>query len=258
MRKIWSILGVGLAMAGATAAPAEAVTFYNICSPGAFKACASADVTISPSNQLVIRVWNMNQSTTGVIADYASATGGWHTITAMGISGIGYTMSGSSTSLTARYFNGTTYTALSQWTSGNNPTNAQQLQITNTGASVANGHREGIVGCLDPGQSNANHVSTCNTYPAAPYVEFTISGFSSLSLNNAIFEFHGQQVAQATGCTTFSASNPACTENSLKGRGPPTEVVPEPITMILLGSGLLGVGGAAQRRRRREAEIAKA
>jgi hypothetical protein len=35
--------------------------------------------------------------------------------------------------------------------------------------------------------------------------------------------------------------------------GPPTEVVPEPITMILLGSGLLGVGGAQARRRRRNA-----
>jgi hypothetical protein len=39
--------------------------------------------------------------------------------------------------------------------------------------------------------------------------------------------------------------------------GTPNEVVPEPITMVLLGTGLAGVGGVKLRRRKRADEIAE-
>lgn len=54
------------------------------------------------------------------------------------------------------------------------------------------------------------------------------------------------------GSLTYFANGLAA-DGSMSGAGFSTEghVTPEPITMILMGSGLLGVGGAARRRRKR-------
>jgi hypothetical protein len=90
-------------------------------------------------------------------------------------------------------------------------------------------------------------------------VQSTITGCTTLSLDGAVFEFHGQQIASSQ-CNLDNWSN-RCTEDSLKGSGSgtptdtlPTHVVPEPMTMILLASGLAGMGVAQRRRRKLEIE----
>ncbi|HSK18854.1 MAG TPA: PEP-CTERM sorting domain-containing protein [Longimicrobiales bacterium] len=100
-----------------------------------------------------------------------------------------------------------------------------------------------------------------NGLPVAGWVElsFTSSNLGTYNMN----DLHARSHVQGFGpnnCSLKPDSNlpgtlvdPASEIDERCGAGPPTEVVPEPITMILLGSGLLGVGGAQARRRRRNA-----
>ena len=245
-------MGLGMRIAAVAiasvlaAAPASAQhwVYYNVCDGArgnaALRVCASADLSLVGST-LQMRVWNMETAGNTGVGSYSTEFGGWHTIVSVGLEYMGSGTAASGQLSSAHYVFGSeagSSQALSFWhdVSGSdlNPLRVELGGITET-------YREGIVGCVDPGPDRYMHVQTCNSYGFSPYVLFTFSGVNpNIDLRQYNFEFMS---AQLTDGYWAKASG--------SGVAGPGNVVPEPITMVLLGSGLLGVGGVNLRRRRR-------
>lgn len=107
--------------------------------------------------------------------------------------------------------------------------------------SNANG---GILGCLAPNGTRTEYFTTCVGGLEGGWVQFSLTA-------NGPLDLAGLQLAwgvMSMGQQDYSVQGTTCVAGNCG------EVVPEPITIVLLGTGLAGVG-AARRRRKRDHEI---
>lgn len=246
-----AFVGVGVALA-ATPQAAKAALPATACSPGFLQVCAAVSAstyqasttstvctghgihqTCGPvtttSWHLVLKVWNLY-----------GLQGLRNAITYVGMGSKNYT--GTSSLFGAKY-NGSTITT---WQDANSyPKNVVGAQL-DLASSSQSGINNALVGC---GVPTPPGYATC--YPNGAYLEldFLTSGQFDLTDPTATYGWHAQAI-DGQSCSLWVDSNGNATQTSTDGDC--SNVVPEPITMVLLGSGLAGMGGVGVLRRRRK------
>jgi hypothetical protein len=240
MKRVGSQLFLAAAglLFAAGAGQAQTTDYYNICDTSdGYKICASSQVTWNGTS-LVMKVWNMEGM------GNATTFGMAHTMTQVGLS--------INSAMQKAVKNAPMYTGFSVLFDGQDVSQywkkgASHLQLIlggSTNLPGASAHAGGINGCTDLGTADQEHYLTCGNYPASPYLEFTFTGFASnfVYTDYNTFEYHSQQTGNNEGSMKVQGGpNPP----------PPPTVTPEPVTMVLLGSGLFGIGGMKLRSRRR-------
>ena len=208
----------------------------TICGGNAFSTCASVAVSAISDGAgnvtVTMRVTNLSGSNNTFANTVFTQVGLWNVPSVNGSNGwsTGY---GPSSTVVDQNNN-----SVSGWQAGNNGLSGAGIQQDVRGMDPTNGINGGI--------------AAGNTYTFT----FTITNWqgTSAAFNQLGFAIHGQ--GGPNGCSTKLVIGANGTANQPDPNDPAYQacqtVVPEPVTMSLLATGLAGMGGAGLLRRRRK------
>jgi len=232
-----------LAVTSAGALRADFKDFSNRCTPGALRACASLQVftTLNGSGgtDVTILVRNLQGG-----PSWLGDNSGGSVISRIGI--VTPVITGAS-GLSVAGINGagTIGTPGSQWLLRNPGGLGGLIELT---AGITTHGPGGVVGCSAPwGGFPTSYFQTCN----GGWVSLSFTTTNAWSANAAEVAFLSTSYAANNGgfeCDTdnLATPRPACVIAT---------ATPEPVTMILLGSGLASMGGVGLVRRRKGTDV---
>ena len=225
------------AVASAASLRADQKTWFGFCTPGAVRACSSVQVItnlIAGGTSVTIRVRNEQGGFGDNSGGSLISKIGLVVPTVSGASGLSVNAVGGASSVG---------TAASNW-SLHNPGNLGG-QITLVAGIGVNGGPGGIQGCSTPfGGARSSYFQTCGS----GWVELTFTTTTSWSANQA-------EVAVLTTSFAVNGQGFECGTVPTPNAGACVIATPEPVTMILLGSGLASMGGFGLVRRRKGTDI---